>query len=336
MSDTDAQLNTARRSRDPDQLAEALARHANTLIKQGQIESARLALDEAAAIHKARLRPYDEARCSQFAATLCRLEGNLAGALARARRASALTEPGSPLAVSIAAEFGEIALAEESGPVAVAAYGRAIDEGRIAGLTAEAEATLLRKRATAQVMSGRHRAAAQDLETAHRLLLATGDATTATRTLVDAATALQQGGDADGGRRVMQQAIREAQMYGDEHALADLLLLKSAQALELGDGVRALESAGIARSHALTARAPVSYTAAAVAIAEAAETLGDRSAAYEAYFVAWMTLRDLLGREGAKKAIQPKLLALRRRWGAGAFDAVKADYEAQRRTELDV
>lgn len=336
MEANDQQLADARRRGDPDQLAEVLVHHANTLVEAGKLAEARQALDEAADIHRRQGRTYDEARCTHLAATLCRLEGRLAEAKTRAQHADQLAHPGTPIAVSVATEFGDIALAEQNGLEAVAAYGRAIAEGRIAGLTKAAESALLRKRAMALVMSGHHHDAAHDLETAHTLLLEAGDLTTATRALVEAATALQQGGDAIGAEDVMRTAMQEARANRDDHALADLYLLQSAQAVERRDIPAATEAVQAARQHALAAVAPLSYISAAVAIAELAEISGNRLSAYEALAVGWVTLADLLGQEAAKASFEAKLLELRKRWGAAAFAEVKATYEAQRQAQMGI
>lgn len=332
----EAGLVGARRRGEPDALAEALAVHANALVERGQVGPARLELDEAAAIHRRRGRVYDEARLTHLAATLCRLEGKLDEARARAERAAQLAEPGTPVAVSAATELGEIALAEGKGAEAAAAYARALAHGATAGLVGPARAALLRKRATALAMAGRHAEAAGDLAQAHELLVQAGDGPGAVRTLVETATVLHQGADAEAADRALREALREAEAAGDHHALADLNLLVSARAVERRDVPAAMTAAQTARSHALSAVAPVSYIAAAIAIAELADAAGDRPAAYEALAVGWVTLGDLLGREAAKSTFEPKLLALRQKWGPAAFAEVKAAYEARRRAELAV
>ena len=52
--------------------------------------------------------------------------------------------------------------------------------------------------------------------------------------------------------------------------------------------------------------------------------------AYEALAVGWVTLADLLGGDLARLAFEPKLMEIRERWGAPAFDTVKKIYEAHR------
>lgn len=328
-----AQLESARQSHDLDDLAAALVRHANALVELGQLASAQVELDEAAAIHQQQGRPYDEARCTHFAATLCRLTGDLEGAKQRLDRASPLAEPGTPVAVSIATEQGELALAEGQASVAAAAYRRALDEGKVAGLLDTAQAALLRKRAIALTFDQRYQEAAQDLSLAYALLQQAGDRTTAIRTLIEAATALHQGGEINAADTARQRAREAATEATDHHALSDLYLLDAAAALNRQDGNAALEAALLARTHALEAIAPISYISAALAIAQLSEALGDRAAAYEALAVGWVTLADLLGRDTAKATFAPKLEEMRDRWGEATFTQVKTEYENQRRAK---
>lgn len=334
MEDTASQLARARQGNDPDQLAEALTNHANSLIEGGQIAAARMELDEAASIHHRFNRVYDEARCTHLAATLCRLEGNIPEARKRTQRADRLAEPGTPVAVSVATEYGEIALAEMKGLEAAAAYQRAIDQGQVAGLNKAAKAALLRRRANALVMSGKHHDAAKDLQAAYRLLVEAGNQTSAIRVLVEKTTVLYQGGDFVRAEQTRNSAMQEAQLYDDNHALSDLYLLQSTMALKRQDLAAALEAAQAARSHALTAIAPLSYVSAVLAIAEMSEASKNHFAAYEALASGWATVGDLLGQEAAKGLFEPKLLAMRQNWGVDTFSEVKSTYEAQRRAVI--
>ena len=111
-------------------------------------------------------RCHDEARWTQFAATLCRLAGDLAAAKARCRQALTLCAATGPIAVAAHAELGEIALAEGSAADAAAAFDAAIDAGSADDLGA-ARAALLRKRAVASTAMARYLDAIADLEAAH-------------------------------------------------------------------------------------------------------------------------------------------------------------------------
>src|SRR5262245_13024229 len=91
-------LAEARREGDPDILAEALAKYADVLVRHLQLDKAHAALDEAAEIHRQRGRPYDEARCILFTASVCRLSRRLDEAEARIARAVRVAGPGGTLA----------------------------------------------------------------------------------------------------------------------------------------------------------------------------------------------------------------------------------------------
>jgi tetratricopeptide (TPR) repeat protein len=332
--DTATQLNSARHEGDLDKLAEALAVHASTLVNQGHVAEARALLDEAAAIHHQRGRSYDEARTTQFAATLSRLEGKRDEAAARARHAAGLVAPNTPIAISAATELGEQAMARGDANDAAGHYAEALAGGAAAGMVATARAALLRKRAIALSAANRHTEAAADLTAAHDLLLSAGDATGALRTLIELATALARGGRVAESQRVGQEAMQTAVEQGDHHAQADLSLLEASLELDAGDAMRAKAASEAARTQALAARAPISYLSAVIALADLASVRGDRTAAYESLAVGWVTLGDLTGRDFAKAAFEPKLLALRERWGPVAFDRVKSAYEAKRRATL--
>lgn len=329
-------LTEARLRGDADDIAEALAIHANALVQKGQISSAQNELDEAATIHRARGRVYDEARCTQMAGTLCRFAGRLNEAKQRVHRALELCESKGTIAVSAHAELGEIALAEGNGAEAAMAYRAALDAGEGTGLVDLARAALLRKRAVALTAAEQYQDAVRDLETAHDLLVRSGDRVTATRTLIEKATALRHAGRALDAEPIVQQAMDIAEQAGDRAALADLHLLVAARALDQSDATVAMASAQAAREHALASNAPTSYLGAAVTIAQLAELAGDRLSAYEALATAWVTLADLLGRDVARMSFEPKLREIRERWGGPAFDEIKKSYEAQRkRTTLE-
>jgi tetratricopeptide (TPR) repeat protein len=324
-------LAEARQRGDADDVADALARHANVLVENGQTGAAQTELDEAAAIHRTRGRVYDEARCTQFAATLCRFQGRLDEAQQRASRALELAKFKGPIAVSAQAELGEIALIEGRGAEAAAAYRAALEAGEGTGLVASARAVLLRKRAAALVLAGHYHEAVRDLETAYELLMQESDHASATRTLIEQATAFQHAGQFADAERVVGRAREHAEQNRDRAALADVHLLLATQALNRQDAAAAMASAQAARSEALAANAATSYIGAALTIAQLAESAGDRVAAYDSLATGWATLADLLGRDLARAAFEPKLKELRERWGAEEFQRIKSAYEARRR-----
>ncbi len=328
---TSRRLAKARQRGDTDDVAEALALHANELLNKGQTGDARKALDEAAKIHRSCGRTYDEARCTQLAATLCRFEGRLEEAKQRAQVAVELMGATGPVAVSAYTELGEIALAEGCGDTAATAYSSALACGEETGLIDSARAAILRRLAAARVVAKQFQAAAQDLETAYGLLAQTGDQVSARRTLIEEATAFQHAGQLNDAEGIINRAMKLAKQANDHAALADVHLLQTTQAVERRDARVAMASARAAREQALLGNAPTSYIGAAVAIAELAEASGDRVAAYEALATGWVTLADLLNQDTARATFAPKLQEMRKRWGHAVFAEIKGTYEAGRK-----
>jgi hypothetical protein len=326
----ESRLAEARRNNNVDALAKALTEHADVLVRAGQLDRARAELDEAAAIHRAKGRVYDEARCTHLAATLARLTGDLDGAQQRAEHALKLAEPGTPIAVSALTELAEIASARRDGATAAELYGKALEQGRTAGLIPSAQSALLRKRAGALSTVSRFTEAAADLASARQLLLEAHDDATALRTAIELATALQYAGDGLRSEQVQREAMEQARATSDHHALADLFLLEAARKVAARDVDGALAAARSARAESLEAVAPVSYISAALAISELANSRADHLGAYETLASGWATLSDVMGREAAKEVFEPKLRALREQWGADEFARVKQAYELQR------
>jgi len=331
--DTEGRLADARQRGDADDLAEALALDANALLQKGRFAQARAELDEAAAIHRSRGRVYDEARCLQFAATVSRFEGRLDEARQRATQALGLVKQTGPIAVSAFAELGEIALALGRFREAADEYGASLEAGRTTGLVDTARAALLRKRAIALANTAAFDDAVRDLDAAGRLLQAAGDRGGATRVLIEKATALRHAGRHDEAEGTAMAALDDARQGPDHAALTDLHLFFAAAALDRRDAGAAMTSALAARQEALAATAPTSYVSAAVAIAQLAESAGDRAAAYEALAAGWATVSDLLGADAARATFKPLLTDARSRWGSEAFDAIKSRYEAGRRQQ---
>jgi tetratricopeptide (TPR) repeat protein len=331
-TDSERELASARDRGDPDALAEALAVHANALVNAGQLTRARTEIDEAAAIHRARGRVEDEARYATLAAKLSRLSGDLEGAKERASRVLSIVPAGSPSSVAATMELVDVALAQQQ-PVEAASLAERVLHSATTGLASAVRSGLLRKRAAALASVGRLDEAIGDLATALATLRENGEGAAARRTMVELATALQQR-DAAAAERVRNEAMHDARAASDFAVVADLHLLEAAQAVARGDSEAAMTAAVQARDAALTGVSPAAYTSAATTISGLADARHDRVGAYEALAVGWATLRDLLGDGVARTAFEPKLLQLRTRWGASAFDDVKSQYEARRRSAL--
>lgn len=312
--------------------AEALVARADALIKQSRLEEAQRDLDEAALRFRKAGQPEDEARCNHLAATLLRLLGRLAEADDRARRAALLAAQGTPTCVAAWTELGEIGMAQQDGLGAAFAYDEALRQGN--ALLPGPRGALLRRYAQALSLAGEIKEAAKKLALAARAFDKGGDRASARRARIEEAGARLKAGQTKKARRLYVQARTLAEAAKDAQALAEAELFAAALALEARDCGAAYLAARRAREHALEAVDPLSYVAAAVALAELAELLGERVAAYEALAVGWVTLGDLLGAEVARNTFGPKLQELRERWGATEFDKVKTTYEARRRNMM--
>src|SRR5687767_6096052 len=88
--------------------ADALVDRAAELIEAGKLAEALADLDRARAIHEAAGATDSVAKCLHLSATVCRLAGDFADALDRARRAEGLAAPATPTIVAAIAEQGEV------------------------------------------------------------------------------------------------------------------------------------------------------------------------------------------------------------------------------------
>jgi hypothetical protein len=317
----------------PPAAAGALAR-ANEALDLGRFAEAAAAFDETAEHELAAGRRTEAAHALRFAASSWRLGGRPELASGRAASAAELVEPGSPPYVAALVERGEALAATGEASEAADAYTRALEDGRAAGMPPAAEALLLHRRAGLSVALGKAAEAAADVHAARRLHERIGDPKAALSAYVDEVTYLQAGGDPARSARIAGAARRAAERAGDHHALADLDLLAATRALNRGDARAALTAARAARAQALFATDPIRYIGAALAVADLAETTGDRVAAYESLAVGLVTVGDVLGRDVARQVFEPPLLAQRDRWGPNGFAAAKRTYEDRRRAAL--
>ncbi|MEC5385354.1 hypothetical protein VVD49_06440 [Uliginosibacterium sp. H3] len=327
-------LLEARRRDEPEALAEALARHANELIRHARVEEARVELEEAVGIHRALEHSEDEARCMQMVASLCRLGGKVDEAVRWARDALELVDNAGPIAVATWSELGEIELARGDTAASATAFATALALGDSAGLGAAARAALLRKHAVALVNNGQHAEAALALNTAHDILTGIGDQTNALRTLIELATTLHYAGEAEKCAVLVRHIIDVAPGLPDYAALADIQLLVAAQGFEKNDPAAALAASYAASEAALRAIVPATYFAASVSASRAANALGDQPEAYRVLATAWVTLADAIGSDAARAWVSPVLSALQTEWGEQVFSDVRARHDAQRRAAM--
>lgn len=307
--------------------AEAASARAADLLEAGDFAAAASAFEQAAEAHSAAGDTLNESHMWRFAATMLRLAGAPEDAVERAEEALELAEPGSPPFISALAELGESALAAGDAGRAVNAYEEALEE-ETPEPPVGVQAALLRRLAVALQQSGRLPEAAQALRRAQALHREAGDPDEALAARVEEASLLQGMGDREGAARAVESARTAAEASNDQRALANLELLAAARAVDEQRPGDALTAARAAREHALAAEDAVLYTGAAIAEAEMAEATGDRVAAYGSLASGWFGAGELLNPQAARLAFEPRLLALRERWGAAEFEEVREAYEA--------
>ena len=336
-------LKEARRSGKPAAIADALAAHASKLVQEGKIGFARNEIDEAIDINQQLGKIYDQARLTQFSATLCRLEGNLPEAKRRAILSANLAEQihnslaANPIIVGSATELGEIALTEGDGDSAAYAFGQAYELGIKSGLLETLQSSLLRKKAAALALAGKQSNAAIELESAYNLLIKNGDTVNAIRTRIEQISALIQSTSIPTEfnlEKLITETRQNAESSGDHATLADINILLATQALQQNNPLSALAAAKLARNEALAGRAPIQYISSSAVISQLEESNGNRIAAYGTLAAGWATLGDLLGPQVARATYEPLLQQMRERWGNAAFWEVKASYDDMRRSML--
>lgn len=327
------QIAAAKAQQDWPLLADRLVFYANELTQAGQFTQAAQALDEATDVHLRFQKTPEAARCRHSAATLYRLAQDLPTAQQRATAAAQLAPSNTPIAVSAAAELGEIAFAQQQFDAAASHYEQAITHGKQAGLNPDMQAELYRKQARAWLSCDRLDQAFTSLTQA--LALTQRDYPhLAIRIQIEQATLLQQANRFDEATPIIQAAFAQAQAQAqrDNLALADIALMQTSEQIVHDHWAEARTFALSAREFALQGNAAVQYISAAMALAEIAHRQTDYLSAYEALATGWVTLADLMGDEAAQTAFKPKLLEMRDRWGSQTFAQIKDQYEASRRS----
>lgn len=319
----DHAVEAARSGDDARALTQALRRRAAGRLNGGRFAGAAADLDEASEIHRRHEQTGERARCLHMAATAARMGGDLDGAATRAEVAIALVEDAGPVAVAAWTERGETAHAGGQFTLAGEYLDTAAERAEAAGLLPEHLANLHRRRAQSWMAAGSAVRAASCLLKARVVAEEAGLSTIALRAMIEEAAAWITAGDLDEAEQVIEGAGREAGRLADDAALCDLELQRAALALHRGLVQDALACVRSARALALSAVHPVGYTAAAVAMSELAERLGDREGAYEALAVGWATLGDLLGPDVARASFEPKLRALVDQWGEAEFVRIR-------------
>lgn len=327
------QIVAAKAQKDWPLLADRLVFFAHELTEAGQFIAAAQALDEATDVYHRLQKTPEAARCSHSAATLYRLAQDLPTAQQRATASAELAPINTPIAVSAAAELGEIAFAQQQFDSAANHYEQAIAYGKQAGLNPDMQAELYRKQARAWLRCDRSDQAFTSLTQA--IALTQSDyPTLAIRIQIEQATLLQQTNRFDEATPIIQAAFTQAQGQAplDYLALADIALMQTTEQIVHDQWAAARTFVLSARDFALQGNAAVQYIGAAIALAEIAHQQSDYLSAYEALVTGWVTLADLMGDEVAQASFKPKLLEMRDRWGSQPFAQIKAQYEASRRS----
>ncbi|ANH68307.1 hypothetical protein [Mitsuaria sp. 7] len=313
---------------------------AQRAVAAGDWLSAARQLQQAAQRASSDGRARQAAHCEQMAASLLRAGGSLDEALAAADRVVA-RDPASPAARFAAeAERAQTLQAQGDDSGASQAWRQSLDAAEMLSLPDWARATVLRSLAGSEVRGGAFDSAWIHFDEAATLM--SDDLAAPAWVDVEQAQAARGIGQLAHARDVLGRARVQARLDIDPHlraevqrTLAECVLDECA--LDDGDADQAREAARLAhlaREAALEAVAPLSYFAAAVALARAADLRGDRTEAYRVTASAWVTLADLLGQDLARSWMEPVLLGFKLRWGDDAFAEARAAHERQRRDAL--
>ncbi len=274
------------------------------------------------------------AHCLQMAAALHRARGAGVEALAAASRAGKVAGRDPRARFAASAEFGEALIAQGEFERAAAAYRQALATADAIGLPRWARATVLRRLAEADAGRGALAEAWHGYDAAAQEMVRVSDALAAAWIHVEHANCAREAGALEHARQLVGRPGLLLLAGEEPHLASERLLLIARLALANGRFAAAAESARLARASALEAVAPLSYYAAAVALAEAFEGMGRHTDAYAALATAWATLGDVLGRDVAESWVAPILEAYRMKWGAEGFATAKAQHDARRKAAI--
>ena len=307
-------------------LALALEAFASAAMKIGDVVGAATALEEAGDLWASLDRSEQSGSCLLLAASSYRVGMELAAAkrvLAAGRAATFSTR----LRHGFEIEACEQDLANGRAVSAWDGFSRFL-KSSVDELGPSVRSQLLQRRAAAAIACGRVPEAADDLLQASKIFLDAGHPADSEACALAAAGALAEV-DAVAAERIMAGVL--ACVPTDGAAAVRRGVVGGKVAERAGKGRLALQRFDEARQGALDVGDPISYFAAAVAAAHAAEALGEGKTAYARLATAWASLSDALGRAQAAQMVQPELAALRDRLGAEHFAAAKLAYEMERK-----
>lgn len=313
------------------QLALADAQHA---LQRGDWRCAARELERAAEMARIEGDARRAAHCLQMAAALHRARGEGVEALTAAGRASKVAGRDPRARFAASAELGEALIAQGEFERAAATYRQALADAAVIGLPAWARATVLRRLAEADAGRGALAEAWQGYDAAAQEMDRVSDALAAAWIHVEHANCARESGALEHAWQLAGRPELLLLAGEDPHLASERLLLIARLALDNRRFADAAEPARLARARALEAVAPLSYYAAAVALAEAFEGMGSHTDAYAALATAWATLGDVLGRDVAESWVAPILEAYRMKWGGEGFAKAKAQHDARRKAAI--
>ena len=307
---------------------------AQRALQRGDWRCAARELEQAAEMARIEGDATRAAHCLQMAAALHRARGVGVDALAAASRASKVAGRDPRARFAASAELGEALIAQGEFERAAAAYRQALATAGAIGLPPWARATVLRRLAEADAGRGALAEAWHAYDAAAQEMVRVSDALAAAWIHVEHANRAREAGALEHARELVGRPGLLLLAGEEPHLASERLLLIARLALDNGRFAEAAECARLARARALEAVAPLSYYAAAVALAEAFEGMGRHTNAYAALATAWATLGDVLGRDVAESWVAPILEAYRMKWGGEGFATAKAQHDARRKAAI--
>lgn len=325
------ELENARRSGDNLLTARALVNYANALAQAGQFINGRDALDAAARLYRDVGQQQDEALASYFAASMSRFAGDLPGANERAHYVLTLTDDTSAARVGAFLEIGDVALDNEDFHTAVDALLEGQRLAKAFDFPATQQAAIAGKLAQAYGKLEQFDDALGQLKQSAALLQASGEPLGAAHALVDRANLLEALDRTPEATWVLGEAEALAQTVNGAGVLCQAQMLRAAQSLKQRDMRGALAHARQGETYAVQAGDAINFAGAAILISELHDRLDERMQAYGSLASGWVTLESFLGDEVAKATFEPRLIALRTKWGEPEFMRARQAYETERR-----
>lgn len=323
-------VENCRRQNDSEALASALETYARALLQSGDIAGAAAALEEAGTIWVQLNHVREAGSCLLLASSSYRLALQPIAAR-RTLEIGLEIELPEKLHDGFEVEACEQLLANGHSEDAWQGFSRFLDH-RAAKLDHAIRAQILQRRATAALECKKFHEGATDLLEASQIYLDGRQHKDAEACALAAAGVLAEV-DVAAAERIVLEVAKRVPIDGASAARRGLIggrVAMQADAYEL-----AANRFDEARQGALDVCDPVTYVIAAIEAADAAEAAGLRERTYTTLATGMATLSDLLGRDAAREAFEPKLRTYLNRWGNDEFNRVKTLYESRQRARRD-